>query len=171
MRKYYLFLILLLLFIDLGVSAQTYSPPINYAFQTKADYVKYEADVISTVDWMQQTQWSDQQEKQVQAKKFLTDWATGSPYVTVNISQPLLRLCKRNPELLLTYMGQFVKYALEHKTNFNKTQANIFAIRALLAKYNMETDRRKDTAVEKLIATDQQGKLGDWVKNDMNEPE
>ena len=171
MKKGRLVVLVLLLFISYSALAQTYEVPKNYVLKTNDDYVRYEANVISTVDWMQQTPWANEPEKQTQAKKFLTEWATGSPYVTVEISQPLLRLCRKNPQLLLTYMGQFIKYALQHKTGFNKNADNVFAIKALLAKYTSEKTHKKDSAIDELIVVDGQGKLEDWIKTGLYDPQ
>ncbi len=66
----------------------------------------------------------------------------------------------------MIFMGGYTKYALQHKSDFNKDQANVAGLKAMIDKYTNDTARKKDSAMEKLIKMDKDGKLEDWTKTD-----
>jgi hypothetical protein len=166
MKKLLFASILSFLAISFTASAQTYEVPKDYVLKVKEDYPKYNDDVVKTVDWLQQTSWAEQTDKRKEASAFLIAWITGSPDVSVEIGSALLKLADKNKELLITFMGGYTKYAILHKSDFDKNQANVFALRAMIEKYNNEPTRKKDSAMEKLIKMDKDGKLEEWVKTD-----
>jgi hypothetical protein len=163
MRKLLLVTFVSLLAVCKSATAQTYEVPKDYTLKAKEDYAKYEQDVINTVDWLQQTSWDDQQDKRKEAGTFFVAWITGSPTVTISVGSPLVKLCNKNPELMMTFLGGFTKYALQHKDTPNTNAANVAGLKALIAKYQMEKNHKKESAVEKLIKIDQDGKLEDWA--------
>lgn len=57
-------------------------------------------------------------------------------------------MCDKNPDLLIIFMGGFTKYALQHKDSPNANAANVAGFRALIAKYQMEKNHKKQSAVE-----------------------
>ena len=144
-------------------NAQTYEVPKDYTLKTKDDYPKYDADVIATVDWLQQTSWDDEQAKRKEANRFLMEWLTGSPTVSIAVGSPLIKLADKNPELLMTFMGGYTKYALQHKDSPTLNAENVAGLRALIAKYQAEKNHKKNAAVEKLIKIDADGKLEEWA--------
>jgi hypothetical protein len=146
--------------------AQSYEVPKDYQLKAKDDYAKYETDVINTVDWLQRTSWDDEQAKRKEANAFFVAWITGSPTVSISVGAPLTKLANKNPELLITFMGGYTKYVLQHKDAPDVHAANVAGLKALIAKYQSEKNHKKDSAVEKLIKTDQDGKLDEWAATD-----
>jgi hypothetical protein len=163
MKKILLITFVSLLALCKSATAQTYEVPKDYTLKAKEDYSKYEQDVINTVDWLQQTSWDDEQDKRKEANTFLIAWITGSPTVTISIGSPLLKLSKKNPDLMITFMGGYTKYVLQHKDVPNTNAANAAGLRALIAKYQMEKNHKRESAVENLIKVDQDGKLEAWA--------
>lgn len=163
-----LIFIALLGFVAMGkpVFAQDYQVPQNYTLKEKGDYAKYEQDVIKTVDWLQQTSWDEQADKRKDADSFLLAWITGSPTITIGIGSPLMKLAKKNPELLMTFMGGYTKYCLQHKDKPDVNAANVAGLRALIDKYKVEKNHRREGAVEDLIKIDADGKLEQWAATD-----
>ncbi|HTE02312.1 MAG TPA: hypothetical protein VK668_23645 [Mucilaginibacter sp.] len=164
MKKIHLAIILLLIITGFKASAQSYEVPKNYVLKAKEDYPKYEDDIIKTVDWLQQTSWAEQADKRKEANTFLIAWITGSPNVSITLGSPLLKFTDKNKELLITFMAGYTKYALQHKSDMTVDKANAAALRALMDKYNSDPARKKDSAIEKLIKTDKDGKLDEWIK-------
>jgi hypothetical protein len=146
--------------------AQEYQVPQNYTLKDKGDYAKYEQDVINTVDWLQQTSWDDQPDRRKEANAFLIAWITGSPNVSISVGTPLVKLTKKNPELMITFMGAYTKYCLQHKDAQNVNAANVAGLKALIAKYQMEKNHKHEGAVEDLIKIDANGKLEEWAATD-----
>jgi hypothetical protein len=166
MKKFYFLTIISFLVFCTNTIAQTYEVPQNYILKAKEDYANYEADVINTIDWLQQTSWDDNPDKRKDANTFFVAWITGSPTVSIAVGKPLVDLCGKNKELLITFMGGFTKYSLQHKDAANKNEANIAGLRALINKYAAEKNHVKDKAVEKLIQLDKDGKLEAWAGTD-----
>ena len=148
-------------------TAQNAPVPENYVLKAKTDYAKYQDDIIKTVDWLQNASWNDSPESRKPANAFVVNWITGSPDVTITLGSALIKYTDKNPELLVIYMGNYAKYAIQHKADFNKTQADLAAIKALIEKYNKETTHKKDKGIEKLAQLDQDSKLEDWIKSDL----
>jgi hypothetical protein len=163
MKKIYSLLVICLFALSSKVNAQTFPVPENYTLKVKEDYAKYEQDIVNTVDWLQQAPWGEQDDKIKQANTFLIAWITGSPNVTIEVGSPLMKLVDKNKDLLVTFMGGYTKYCLQHKDDKNKANANAAALRALINKYQMEKNHVKDKAVEKLIQLDKDGKLDAWA--------
>lgn len=152
-----------LLLVSFSASAQSYDVPKNYVLKTRDDYAKYEPDVIKTADWLQQTRWKAQVQKTEEANQFLLKWAKGTPAVTIRLIEAVMNLSDRNPQLGFIYMAQYSKYVLEHKQGFDINNANIVAVRALIAKYSAEPLHKPDEDIEHLIELDNRGELNDWV--------
>jgi hypothetical protein len=150
----------------LTAMAQTYEVPKNYILKTKEDYPKYNQDIINTVDWLQQTSWDEQPDKRKEANSFLIAWVTGSPSVSITVGSPLTKLADKNSALLITFIGGYTKYTIQHPDATDKNAPNVAGLKALIEKYKMEKNHVKDSSVEKLIKIDQDGKLEQWAATD-----
>jgi len=157
MKKIIRTVLLLTLLTGLKASAQTYEVPKDYHFKKHEDYIKYEADVIKTADWLMHTPWGTERVKTEAATQFILQWAQGTPDVVIELKQAIMNLSDTNPQLGFIYMSQFCKYAIEHKTGFDKTQANMAALKAIIEKYNAEPAHKRDNDIEKLIQIDKEG--------------
>ncbi len=168
MKKLSFLIITLFVINSAKLFAQSSFPvPENYSLKDKADYAKYEADIIKTVDWLQETPWAEQTVKRKQANTFLIAWLTGSPNISIDINEPVYNLTTKNHELLVTYMGAFAKYALQHKSDFDKVQANESALKSMIGKYNNDATKIKDSAMENLIKIEKDGNLISWIKQNL----
>ena len=152
-------------FCCLIANAQVYKAPVNYKMSAKADYQRYEADVIRTVDWLQATPWTEQPLLRRQATDFLFKWIQDTPTITVEVMPALMNLTDKNNKLMAIFMGAYAKYAIEHPT-YNKDEANMAAAKALVAKYKAEPTHKKDYDVEQLIKLEKDDQLLYWVRNE-----
>ncbi|MBK0380749.1 hypothetical protein [Mucilaginibacter segetis] len=157
---------MLLLITCIKASAQNIDIPKNYHFNSDEDYARYEPEIIKIADWMNQMPWTAQPKKREAATQFFLSWVKGTPAVTVRLTESVMLLSDRNPELGFTYMAQYSKYALQHKADFDVNKATLVALRAMMAKYSTEPTKRKDFDVDRLIQRDKEGKLEDWVANE-----
>lgn len=164
--KKILTLIIAITAFTLTATAQKYDVPMHYELQTDADFIMYEQQVITTADWLQQTGWKDKRDKRQAARLFILAWVQGSRSVSVSINKAVNDLSDQNPELLFTYTSQYAKYALQHKNDFDKNTANLVALRAVIAKYNIEESHKKDDDVEKLAQINKEGNLASWISTD-----
>ncbi|MFC0515060.1 hypothetical protein ACFFGT_12655 [Mucilaginibacter angelicae] len=148
--------------------AQTFHVPENYTLKEKEDYGKYEDDVIKAVDWLQDTPWALEDQKRMETNAFLMKWMQGSPTVSIEINTSVAKMTEKNPQLLMTFMGGYTKYALQNKSAFNKTKANQAGVKAVIDKYVVETDHKNNSLLNKLTKIEKDGKLADWMASDFN---
>ncbi|MBB5395940.1 hypothetical protein [Mucilaginibacter sp. AK015] len=159
-----LFMIVIVAFtFTVNASAQSYEAPKDYHFNNHEDYTKYEGEIVKTADWLMKTPWGAEPAKTEAATQFLLVWAQGTPDVVIELKQVIMDLSDANPQLGFIYMAQFSKYAIQHKADFDKTKANMVALRAVIAKYNMEPTHKRDGDIERLIELDKNNKLESWV--------
>ena len=161
--KQILSLVIIITAFTLTARAQKFDVPMHYELQTDADFDMYEQQVINTADWLQQTGWKDKREKRQAARLFILAWVQGSHSVKVSINKAVNDLSDTNPELLFTYTSQYAKFALQHKTDFDRNTANLVALRAMLSKYSIEESHKRDDDVEKLIEINKEGNLPNWI--------
>ena len=70
---------------------------------------------------------------------------------------------KKNPELLLVFMGDWAKYILQNGYSKDKVQGNLAGIRSAIKVYKAGSGLKKDKEMEKLIKLDESGSLEGWV--------
>jgi len=169
MKKIVLFAVLLMTFAIFKATAQTFPVPENYSLKAKEDYSKYEADVIKTVDWLQNATSSEDKDKLMAANRFLVAWISGSSDVTISISSALADISDKNPSYLMIYMGGYAKYVLQHKDDKNTLNAKVAGLRQVISKYISDTDHVKNSPVEKLASLDKKGKLENWAASNLKE--
>ncbi|WP_121809361.1 hypothetical protein [Mucilaginibacter kameinonensis] len=148
--------------------AQTFHVPENYTLKEKADYAKYEEDVIKGIDWLQDTPWALEEQKRMETNAFLMKWIQGSPSVNIEINNSVAKMTEKNPQLIMTFMGGFTKYALQNKNAFDKNKANQAGVKSVIDKYVLETDHKSNSLLNKLTKIDKEGKLADWMASDFN---
>ncbi|QQL48683.1 hypothetical protein [Mucilaginibacter ginkgonis] len=170
MKRAFLPALFVLLLFGLRAAAQTYTVPVNYKFSSPADYKRYEPQVLETVDWLQNTPWTEEPVKRRLANAFLFKWIQGVPGIVMTIMPELINLTDKNNLLMAAFVGGYSKYAIEHP-GYLKEEANNAAVRALIAKYRAEPTRKKDEDIEKLIRLERDGQLGYWVMNDYEKPQ
>jgi hypothetical protein len=167
----YLFTMFLLA-ISLNCMAQLSPVPKSYSLTTAEDYNKYEKDIINVINWLEQTPWDSKSGERQIANSFFLAWMSGSPTVTVEVSDDILmKIMEKNKELLFAYMGGYTKYTLQtraDKTNFNINQAKLAGFKAVIAKYNAEKKRSRDKNVEMLAQLDNEGKLENWIATELS---
>ncbi|MES2267249.1 MAG: hypothetical protein V4520_10835 [Bacteroidota bacterium] len=148
--------------------AQAYEVPKDYHFNKQEDYTKYEPDVIKTADWLMHTAWGTEPAKTEKATQFILKWTEGTPDVVIELKQAIMDLSDTNPQLGFIYISQFSKYAIQHKSDFDKTQANLVALKAVIAKYTAEPTHKRDNDVERLIQLDKENRLENWITSEFS---
>jgi hypothetical protein len=163
---------ILLLTVSLNSLAQMSPVPKSYSLTTPEDYNKYEKDVINVINWLDQTPWNSKNGERQIANSFFLAWMSGSPTVTIEVSDDILmKIMEKNKELLFTYMGGYTKYTLQtraDKTTFDINKAKLAGFKAVITKYNTEKKRSKDKNVEMLATLDKEGKLENWVVTELS---
>jgi D-arabinose 1-dehydrogenase-like Zn-dependent alcohol dehydrogenase len=151
-----------------GLFAQDFEVPKNYVFNKPDDYTKYEKDIILCFDWMMSTPINEQAQKRKDINAFFMKWLTGSHNMSVDIKQEIVNFMQPNPDLLMIFMGGWVKYALETKDYNNKMNGNLKGIESVITFYQKNKDNlQKDKNVEKYIKMKEKGTLNDYIKKNI----
>jgi len=163
-QKILIALLLSVIFINTSYS-QEFSIPNNVTLKSAEDYTKYETDILNCINWLENTPLNKNSEKRLKANAFLMQWVTGTPTVTIEMKSFQLDLTKKNSDLLMNFIGGWVKYSIENPTEKKNTLAsNITGINSIIKVYSANKDNgiKKDKRIEKLIEMSESD-LQKWV--------
>lgn len=139
--------------------SQNFEVPKILKLEKAEDYATYERDVINAVDWLLITPVTDEQDKRKQTNAFLMKWLTGSPTVTIELSQDIVTFMDCN-DCLMLFLGGWAKYALETQDFENKLKGNTAGIEAVIEFYKRNKAAiGKNKAIEKYIKLQDKQKL------------
>lgn len=130
--------------------------------KTKDEFIASEKNVVATIDWLETTPFNQEENKRLKQKALLMVWITDSPTVTLEINAAILTFTKKNPDLLLTFMGGWTKYSLLNNYSTDQIQGNLAGLKSVIRVYK-NLSLKKDKEVEKLIELDNKGELENWV--------
>lgn len=146
---------------------QTFEVPASYAFNTKADYARYEPEVIRAVNWLEATPLNQEARKRKEVNVFLFKYLEGSPDVTVELHGFVLELNKKNPDMLMVFMAGWAKHKLENRSQTDKLTLNTVGVQSVLKVYQLG-GAAKDKNLEKLVKLAGTGELETWVKSKLS---
>lgn len=164
LQKISIILILTILFMQASF-AQEYTIPNDVKLEAAQDYVNSETDILNCINWLENTPMNQDSEKRKMANAFLLRWATGTPTVTIEMQAFQLDLSKKNADLIMNFMGGWIKHAIENPSEKDNTQAsNLAGIKSLIKVYaaNKAHGMKKDKRIEKLLKLDE-SELQNWV--------
>ena len=139
----------------------------NYELKTKEDFAKYEQDVIEGYNWLIETPMGENPQKRKELNEFLIQWMSGSPNLSIEISEKIVTYMDCG-ECLMMFMGGWAKYAIETKDFKNRIKGNLAGTESVIKFYlsNKET-LGKNISIEKLIKLKEENKLEEYIKSNM----
>lgn len=153
------------------ISFQSYSQdfdlPVDWKLETKEDYAKYEKDIINAVDWLIKTPVDNNRLNRKEVNAFLLAWLTGSPNVSIELSEEIVTFgdCA---DCLMIFMGGWAKYSLQNNDFTNKTKGNLAGIESVIQLYNKNKAAiGTNKAIEKYIKLKEKGKLETYIESKM----
>lgn len=167
MIKKNVFAATLFILLSSAVSAQNFEVPADYSLKVKEDYARYEKEVIAATDWLKATPLGEQQEKRKQVSAFLMEWISGSPTVNVEINPAILDFEKKNSGMLMLYMAASAKYVLANNYSTDMRAKHRFALQAMMDVYKTDKAIKKDKKMDKLIKATDEGKLDEWLEENL----
>jgi len=151
------------LFAAISATSQTkFDLPQNIELKTESDYAKYENDIISAAKWLEETDLNQETDKRKQVDVFIIKWMSGTPKITVELSESLIKLYGENNELMVLYMASYSAYSLENE-NANKTAAIKAGIVSMINVYKKGISIKKSKEMEKAIKAFDQNKLDEYI--------
>ena len=94
---------------------------------------------------------------------FTLRWLTGSPYVTLEIGPIATKLAKKNPDLLINYMGGWALAALENP-ELSTEGGNLAGVRTVYEYVKAGNAVKLDGTLKKLIKAGDAGELEAWIE-------
>jgi hypothetical protein len=162
------FLLSFVLFISaIALSAQDFEVPKEYTLKEASDYEQYEDDIIKCVDWLIATPLNIQTAKRKDAYAFLVVWVSGSPKVSIVLSEKIVTFSK-NGDLLAMFLGGWTKYSIEtekYDDIFNNNLAGVMCAITFYEKNKEFTGKIK--AADKYLKLKAQGKLEEYIKDNI----
>ncbi len=170
MTKAKLFLAFLAIISTTTITAQTkFTVPQNVVLVAKEDYAKYETDIINAAKWLEQTDLDGKEDKRKEVSKFVVEWLTGSPTVTLTFTESLTKLYGKNTALLTIYIGSYCREYLEHKTTATVFSAAKAGVTSMMNVYKKDIEIKKCKEMDKVIKLADDGKLDDYIKDKFKE--
>jgi hypothetical protein len=156
-----------LLFTAPQVFSQDFNTPPSYDFKTKEDYAKYETEVFLASKWLLATPFNEQVEKRKEVFRFIFAWVSGASNVDVEINPTVMDFEKKNPGMLPVYMAASLKYVMENNYSKDIQAKHTYAMHEMIRVYNAGKGIKKDKKMEKLIKADEEGKMDEWMAENM----
>lgn len=147
--------------------SQSFQVPENYVLKVAADYSKYEQAVIAGARWLKETPFDEQEEKRKAVTKFLISWINGSPTVDVELNETIIDFDKKNEGMLAIFMSACARYVLENNYSKDMRAKHRAALRDVIAVYKSGNGIKKDKKIEKLIKSEEAGKLDEWLEENL----
>lgn len=148
--------------------SQTFTVPKNYKLKKDEDYAKYEKDIIACVNWLESTPVNENEDDRKAAYKFLLEWLTGAPNVSVAMDEKIVNFTEKNSDLLFIFMGGWTKHALQNPDDKSEVNGCVAGLKSVAAFYKKnEKNLKKDKNVIALQQRIDDGTLEEWVKKQM----
>ena len=137
----------------------------NIQLKTKEDYAKYEQDVINGYNWLVKTPVGENRQRRKEISAFLMKWMTGSPNVSLELSEKIVTYMDCG-ECLMIFMSGWTNYALTTKDFNNKLKGNLAGTKSVIEFYKKnKKSLGKNKAIEKFIKLDNKNELEDYIKS------
>lgn len=147
--------------------AQEFEMPDDFVVVEKEDYTKYEAKIIEASKWLQAVPFNEQKQKREQVSYFVVKWVNGSPTVDVEIMPIIMDFNSKNNGMLVLYMAACSQYVLENNYSKDVRAKHKAALKAMMTVYQTGKGIKKDKKMDKLIKADAEGKLDEWLEDNM----
>ncbi|TGE08411.1 hypothetical protein [Hymenobacter fodinae] len=160
---------MLFLLVALGpvaLAQSAYKVPVGYTLQRPEDYADYSKEVVATVDWLEKTPSTQETEKRKEANRFLFQWISGTPDVSVQMQKYVADLTAQDPDLLLLFMGGWARYQIQHPEIKDPVVLNTEGIKTVLKAYQTNGTKR-NKHLDSLVELNAKGTLTAWVKKQL----
>lgn len=152
------------------IQAQDFQIPQNIQLETGADYKNSEELFLGCVKWLYETPVNTSVELRKSVLMFMMQWLTGSPSVTVSISNDILPPdCS---ECLFMYIGAWAEYSLNNNYSSDAGACSLAGIRKTISFYQKnKVHLGENETLEQYIAMDKEGRLASFIAAHQLTPE
>lgn len=167
MKLFSLLLLFSIAVLPAKLYSQVFEVPLSYELKVAEDYKRYEKDVIAAAKWLKKMPLDEQLEKRRLVSKFVLDWVNGSPTVDVELNETIMDFEKKNKGMMIIYMACCAQYVLENNYSKDMRAKHRAALRDMIAVYKSGLGISKDKKMEKLIKSDEGGKIDEWLEENL----
>lgn len=133
---------------------------------SEEEWVASEEKVLATIDWLENTPIDQEKEKRETQQALLLVWIINSPTVTVELNSDVTPFTKKNPELLVSFIGGYTRYVLQNDYSKDVQACSLAGVQSAIKVYKAG-GLKKDKRMEAIIESDNKGELETWVKEQM----
>ena len=155
-------LVAIMLLITTNLFSQDFRVPAGQ-IKLKEDYAEYEKDIIAADKWLVATPFNEQKERREQVNGFIKQWVDGSPTVNCELNPIIFDFETKNPGMLYLFMGGCARYVLENNYSKDMRAKHKAALMDMITVYKAGKGIKKDKKMEKLIKAEEEGKLDEWL--------
>ncbi|NRA93647.1 MAG: tetratricopeptide repeat protein [Psychroserpens sp.] len=138
----------------------------TYKLEKPEDYAQYEDEIVAMVNWLSNTPVSEMPDTRKEINAFLLSWLTGSPDITIEISEKIVSYTDCG-ECLFLFMGGWAKYSIESDDN-NAFNANLAGTKTAIKFYRKnKKELGKNKAIEKLIKLQDNNELESFIRSNL----
>jgi hypothetical protein len=136
---------------------------------TKEEFAQSEPTVLHTIDWLENTPLNQEVDKRKLLSARFLAWLTNSPMVTITLDAKVTPFFKKNPDLIMIFMGGWTKYTLQNSYSKDAVKCNLAGVKSAIRFYQMGNGIKKDKEIEKLIEMDSRNELEAWVERQLGQ--
>lgn len=136
---------------------------------TKEGFIKSEPALINTIDWLENTPLNEQADKRKLLNATFVAWVVNSPTVTIEVNSKVAPLAKKNPDLLIIFMGGWAKYSLQNNYSNDAVQCNLAGLKSVIKVYQMGIGIKKDKDIDKLVDLNSKNELESWIRSQLQQ--
>ena len=139
--------------------------PNKIAFNDASDYKKYEKDFVACFNWLEGQPLNTTRSDIKSVDAFLLQWMVGTPDVSISVNGYATDMAKKNPDMLIYYMGGWSRYVIEHPEEKDSIKFHLEAVEEVLKIYKGMNGVKKDKKIDKLVLLQTEGKLEEYIKS------
>jgi hypothetical protein len=131
---------------------------------------KYESNIVNIAKWMEQTDLDKAKDKRQEAVDFVLQWMSSCKSVNVEVNDPVGVLYGKNDPLLGIFIASYCRYTIENRTTVTRFDATKAAVQSMMNVYKKGIAVSKTREMEKAIKYWDQGKLDEYIQEEMDIP-
>jgi len=136
--------------------------------ETEEDYIAAEKQVINGFAWFVNNPPNKNKDTKDAIVAFLIKWVTGSPTVSIELSEKVAPYLEACPDCLIAYMGGVSIYQIKTRDLENRIKAALSGTEVVIMFYEAhKSTLGKNKDIEKLMRLQKQGKLEAYIKDNL----
>lgn len=159
-----LLLITVFIFTSLILKAQEVPDYAAIKLEAKADYTP-EADkaALSAATYLLSMPLDKENMSRQKSARYLVRWMTGSPTYSFSLGEPVTKISKGNPDLLMVYMAGMAKFCLENPLECKEDKkVKLKAVQTML-KYCKDFHVKQNNELKKMNDANEKGELEKYL--------